>query len=113
MILYTFSDNRIIFTRLNRDIFPALYPVPSFGLKEFEMAFPTSVNNQITDAVTQAYSVGGDEALTVISELMTGIANGLHNAKQGHTTMEELSVTIENAEMALHDIVARLATSKE
>jgi hypothetical protein len=77
------------------------------------MAFPTSVNNQITDAVTQAYSAGGDEALTVISELMTGIANGLHNAKQGSTTMEELSVTIENAEMALHDIVARLATSKE
>jgi hypothetical protein len=81
-------------------------------MEEYEMAFPTQINDQITDAVTQAYNSGGDEALSVISELVSGIATSLVNAKQGHTTMEELSVAIENAEMALHNIIASLATGK-
>lgn len=76
------------------------------------MAIPTSVNDQITDAVTQANNAGGDEALLVISELMQGIAKGLDEATQGHNTMDALSVAIENAEIALHDIVARLANDK-
>ncbi|MEJ2453677.1 MAG: hypothetical protein P8103_05915 [Candidatus Thiodiazotropha sp.] len=76
------------------------------------MAFPTSVNNQITDAVTQAHSAGGEEALTIITELMTEIAKGLQGAKQGHTSIEEISVAFENAEMAFHDLVAKLASDK-
>ena len=40
------------------------------------MAFPTTVNDQITDSVTQAFTTGGDEALNVIVELMTEIAKG-------------------------------------
>ena len=75
------------------------------------MGFPTSVNSQITDAVTQAYSAGGDEALSVISALMSEIADSLGSAKQGETTMEQISVALENAEVSLHGIVARLATA--
>jgi hypothetical protein len=75
------------------------------------MGFPTSVNSQITDAVTQAYSAGGDEALSVISALMSEIADSLGNAKQGESTMEQISVALENAEVSLHGIVARLATT--
>ena len=76
------------------------------------MALPTPVNGQITDAVTQAHTAGGDEALAVISDLLSEIAKGLKEAKQGHTTIEELSVAFENAEMAFHGIIARLATDK-
>ena len=77
------------------------------------MGFPTSVNSQITDAVTQAHSAGGDEALTVISALMSEIADSLGSAKQGETTMEQISVALENAEVSLHEIVARLATASK
>jgi hypothetical protein len=78
-----------------------------------DMAFPTPINSQITDAVTKSYTAGGDEALSVISALMTELANCLEGAKQGSTTIEDLSVAFENAEGALHNIVAKLATGKE
>ncbi|MCU7853642.1 MAG: hypothetical protein KZQ80_15665 [Candidatus Thiodiazotropha sp. (ex Monitilora ramsayi)] len=77
------------------------------------MAFPTSVNDQITDSVTQAHIAGGDEALTALSDLVAGIVKCLDGAKQGQNTMEEISVTLENAEVALHGIVAKLASDKE
>jgi len=76
------------------------------------MAFPTAVNSQITDAVTQAHTAGGDEALAIISDLVSEIAKGLDDAKRGHATLEDLSVAFENAEMALHGIVASLASGK-
>lgn len=76
------------------------------------MAFPTSVNNQITDAVTQAHVTGGDEAVTVISGLIAEIGKSLERAKQGQNTMEEISVALENAEVALHEIVAKLAADR-
>ncbi|MES9971242.1 MAG: hypothetical protein ABW092_14510 [Candidatus Thiodiazotropha sp.] len=77
------------------------------------MALPTSVNDQITDSVTQAYTTGGDDALNVIAELMSEIAKGLDSAKEGHATIDELSDAFENAEVALHGIVARLATGRD
>ncbi|MCU7796320.1 MAG: hypothetical protein KZQ73_10250 [Candidatus Thiodiazotropha sp. (ex Semelilucina semeliformis)] len=77
------------------------------------MAFPTSINDQITDSVTQVHLAGGDEALTVMSDLVAGIVKCLDGAKQGQNTMEEISVTLENAEVALHGIVARLASGSE
>jgi hypothetical protein len=77
------------------------------------MALTSSVNDQITDAVTQAHEVGGEEAVSIISDLLNNIAQGLNGAKKGHTSLEELSDAFENAEVALHDIVAKLATSKD
>lgn len=77
------------------------------------MAPPTSVNAQITDAVTQAHSVGGDEAVTIISDLLKRIAQGLDGAKQGSASLEELSDAFESAEVAMHDIVAKLAIGKD
>jgi hypothetical protein len=77
------------------------------------MALPTPVNDQITDSVTQVFTSGGDEAVNVIAELMVEIAKGLDGAKQGHATIDELSDAFENAEVALHSIVAKLATGRE
>lgn len=77
------------------------------------MAFPTAVNDQITDSVTQAFTTGGDDAINVIAELMAEIAKGLDNAKQGHATIDELSDAFENAEVAMHGIVAKLATGRD
>ncbi|MES9825354.1 MAG: hypothetical protein ABW127_13085 [Candidatus Thiodiazotropha endolucinida] len=77
------------------------------------MSFPTAVNSQITDAVTQAHSAGGDEALSIIAELMEKIAKGLNGARHGETTIDDLSDAFENAEVALHGIVAKLATGRE
>ncbi len=77
------------------------------------MALTTQVNDQITDAVTQAYTAGGEEAVDVIADLIHGIAQGLDGAKQGHTSLEALSDAFENAEAALHGIVAKLATGND
>ncbi len=77
------------------------------------MAFPTAVNDQITDAVTQAHNAGGDEALSVITDLVVNIAKGLDGAKQGEPTIDDLSDAFENAEVALHSIVAKLSTGRE
>ncbi|MEW8026254.1 MAG: hypothetical protein AB2792_14790 [Candidatus Thiodiazotropha sp.] len=77
------------------------------------MSSPAAVNSQITDAITLAYSAGGDEALKIIMELMKEIATGLNGAKEGRTTIDDLSDAFENAEVALHAIVAKLATGRE
>jgi hypothetical protein len=76
------------------------------------MAIPTPFDSQITDAIAQAYNAGGDEALSVITDLMKEVAKGMDGAKRGQTTIEDLSIAFENAEVALHEIVARLATGR-
>ncbi|MGD8908494.1 MAG: hypothetical protein PVI92_04035 [Chromatiales bacterium] len=76
------------------------------------MAIRTPFDSQIADAISQAHIAGGDEALSVISDLMKEVAKDLDSAKQGKSTIEDLSIAFENAEVALHEIVARLATGK-
>lgn len=71
------------------------------------------VNEQITDAVTQAHSVGGAEALNAIAELLNNIARGLNDAQQGHTSLDELSDAFENAEAAFHTLAAKLASGNK
>jgi ATP-dependent protease Clp ATPase subunit len=77
------------------------------------MSTPAAINSQIADAVTQAHSAGGDEVLTILSQLMEEVARNLDRAKQGETTIDELSDAFESAEVALHGIVAKLATGRE
>jgi hypothetical protein len=77
------------------------------------MSSPADNNNQIIDSVTLAHSAGGDEALTIIAELMGEIAKSLDGAKQGQTTIDELSDAFENAEVTLHGIIAKLATGRD
>ncbi|MBT3046842.1 MAG: hypothetical protein AB2728_04325 [Candidatus Thiodiazotropha sp.] len=77
------------------------------------MAFPTAINDQITDAVTQVYDSGGDDALTAVAGLITEIANALNGARSGETTIDDLADAFENAEVALHVIIADLATGRE
>jgi hypothetical protein len=78
------------------------------------MSSPTAAtNSQIIDAVTQAHSAGGDEALMIVADLMGEIAQSLHTARQGQPTIDELSDAFENAEVALHGIIAKLATGRE
>jgi hypothetical protein len=77
------------------------------------MSIPTPLDSQITDAVSQAYSAGGNEALSAISNLIKEVANGLNGAKQGQSTIEDISIAFENAEVILHDIVARLASGRK
>ena len=77
------------------------------------MTANSTVNAQITDAVTQAHAVGGDDAVSIISDLLNGIAQGLDGAKRGSDSLEELSDAFQSAEAALHDIVAKLATGRD
>jgi hypothetical protein len=77
------------------------------------MSSPAAYNNQIVDSVSMAHSAGGDEALTIIAELVGEIAKSLGGAKQGQTTIDELSDAFENAEVALHGIIAKLATGRD
>ncbi|MEW8064980.1 MAG: hypothetical protein AB2794_06575 [Candidatus Thiodiazotropha endolucinida] len=44
---------------------------------------------------------------------MEKIAKGLNGARQGETTIDDLSDAFDNAEAALHGIVAKLATGRE
>jgi hypothetical protein len=76
------------------------------------MAIPTTANNQIIDSLTQAYTAGGEETLSIVLDLVAEIAKGIDGAKQGQTSIEDLSVALENAEGALHEIVAKLAIGK-
>ena len=71
------------------------------------------VNEQITDAVTQAHTIGGAEALNAIADLLNNIARGLNDAQQGHTSLDELSDAFENAEAAFHALAAKLASSNK
>ena len=56
------------------------------------MAFPTSVNNQITDAVTQAsVSVLGDAPAIAVSMLYQATAQALANAAHNATAAQQQS----------------------
>jgi hypothetical protein len=69
-------------------------------------------SSQITDAVTKAHSAAGDTAITVIAKMLGEIAKSLDGARQGEATIDEISDALECAEVALHSIVARLATGR-
>lgn len=79
------------------------------------MAYPTPVNGQITDAVTQAHANGGDAALATIVELLETIAQSL-NAAQGSTSSshsksslaETLSLAFKKAEGELQEVLKRI-----
>lgn len=78
------------------------------------MAYPTAVNGQITDSVTQAHAAGGDVALTTISELIEVIAHSL-NAVGGTSSSESkfgiaenLSSAFAKAESELLEILVKI-----
>jgi hypothetical protein len=77
------------------------------------MSSPATSNNQIINAVTQAHRAGGDAALKIIADLIEEIAQSLDGAKQGQPTIDELSDAFENAEVALHGIIAKLAIGRD
>jgi ATP-dependent protease Clp ATPase subunit len=66
------------------------------------------ITSKITDAVTLTHRTGGDEALTIIARLMDEVASSLDRAKQGETTIDDISDAFENAEIAMHSIAAKL-----
>lgn len=72
-----------------------------------------AVNSQITDALTRSHRAGGDEALIILTTLMDEVARSLERARQGETTIDDLSDAFENAEIAMHSIAARLTTGRE
>lgn len=63
------------------------------------MAFPTSVNNQITDAVAQANTkVLGDAPATALSNLYIATSQALANAAHNATTNQDMaSITMQAA----------------
>jgi hypothetical protein len=71
-----------------------------------------AMTSQITHSATQAQRAGGDEALSILATLMEEVARGLERAKLGETTIDDLSDAFENAEVAMHTIVAKLATGR-
>lgn len=75
------------------------------------MALSADVNNQISTALSELEANGGDEAVAVVAELLTGIAESLASARKGNPAMDELSTSIENAEATLHGIIAGLVNS--
>ncbi len=80
------------------------------------MAYPTPVNGQITDLVTQVHKAGGDEALTAIAGLLQVVAHNLTASKGAATAdqakpspAEAVSSAMKEAEHQLHGILTRLA----
>ena len=63
------------------------------------MAFPTSVNSQITDSVTQANTkVLGDSPAMALSNLYQATAQALSNAAHNATTsQQQMNVTAQAA----------------
>jgi F0F1-type ATP synthase membrane subunit b/b' len=75
------------------------------------MSLSADMNNQISSALSEVESNGGDTAVAVVAELLAGIAQSLASAKKGNATMDDLSTSIENAEASLHEIIAELVNS--
>ena len=74
------------------------------------MAFPTSVNSQITDAVTQAnVSVLGDAPGVAMGSLFQGCAQALANAAHNATSAQQQSYV--TAQAATTMCVAALMSS--
>lgn len=62
------------------------------------MAFPTSVNNQITDSVTQAnVEVLGDAPAVAMGNLFQATAQALGNAAHNATTAQQQTNTMAQA----------------
>jgi hypothetical protein len=62
------------------------------------MAFPTSVNSQITDAVTQAnVKVLGDAPAFAMGNLYQAVAQALGNAVQNATNAQQQNFTLSQA----------------
>lgn len=62
------------------------------------MAFPTAVNDQITDAVTQAnVKVLGDAPTQAMSSLYQATAQALANAAQNAVTQQQASDALREA----------------
>jgi formiminotetrahydrofolate cyclodeaminase len=72
------------------------------------MPLSANVKDQISTTLSEVEASGGGEAVAVVAELLTGIAQSLAAAKQGNATMDDLSTSIENAEATLHEIIAGL-----
>ena len=72
------------------------------------MPINAKVENQISNAISEAGESGGEDALAVIAELLTGIAQSLSSAKDREAAIDYLSTSLENAEAALHGIIAGL-----
>lgn len=77
------------------------------------MSYPEATKSQIIDAISQAHTAGGDITLATIAELLGEIAISLEGAKQGQPTIDDLSDAFENAEVAFHGIIAKLATGRD
>lgn len=82
------------------------------------MAYPTSVNGQITDFVTQAHTAGGDAALTSITALLETIAQSLNVAQANASSSqpksglaERLSTAFAKAESELQEVRSRLESA--
>jgi hypothetical protein len=62
------------------------------------MAFPTSVNNQITDAITQAnVKVLGDAPAMAMGNLYQAVAQALANGAQNATNAQQQGSTLAQA----------------
>ena len=62
------------------------------------MAFPTSVNNQITDSVTQAdVQVLGDAPAIAMGNLYRAVAQALANAAQNATNAQQQNFALAQA----------------
>ena len=62
------------------------------------MAFPTSVNNQITDSVTQAdVQVLGDAPAIAMGNLYMAVAQALANAAQNATNAQQQNFALAQA----------------
>lgn len=79
------------------------------------MAFPTSVNDQVTDLITLAHTVGGDAALASIVGLLEVIAHGLNESHRSKAASQPrtdiatiLSSAFRKAESELQAIRARI-----
>ncbi len=62
------------------------------------MAFPTSVNNQITDSVTQANTIAlGDAPAMATGNLLIATSQALANAAHNATANQQLATTNQQA----------------
>lgn len=66
------------------------------------MAYPTAVNNQITDSVTQAnLKVLGDAPAVAVGNLYQATAQALANAAHNATNAQQNAATLAQAVMTL------------
>ena len=79
------------------------------------MAFPTSVNDQITDSVTQAnVEVLGDAPAIAMGNLYQAVAQALANAAHNATNAQQQNFTLAQAVTAscVQTLLGSVATSE-